>query len=231
LFTGSSTASILSKLQSDLPDTGLFSSRLLNLQLKGGMYNLALQMTAKVLSQLEKVFRNRDKTLWPVSFAAMLVLCLCIEQAQVLTDSHIEFLKSSGHSALAGLDGEPQRCCQALEDGPFAQLTHVFHLRYRTNKGDWAGPNPFRTDSINTNDVGFEEPAMNMIRGIREKVLVKGMCSPLLLLELLTVILDEMLKERDMPPKFDEGAESFAKRNSGRLVSRFLLNFISLGEK
>lgn len=43
-------------------------------------------------------------------------------------------------------------------------------------------------------------------------------------------VIAELLRERDKPLVHDLEPEEFAKRNSGRLVSRFLLSFMPLNE-
>jgi hypothetical protein len=40
----------------------------------------------------------------------------------------------------------------------------------------------------------------------------------------------ELLRERDKPLVLDMRPEDFAKRNSGRLVAKFLLSFLPLNE-
>ena len=47
---------------------------------------------------------------------------------------------------MVGMEDEPQKACQELEDGPCAQLTHLFHALYRTGKRDSGGLNPFRDE-------------------------------------------------------------------------------------
>ena len=46
---------------------------------------------------------------------------------------------------------------------------------------------------------------------------------------MLTLVAD-ILKERDKPLVLDMKPEDFAKRNSGRLVAKFLLSFLPLNE-
>jgi hypothetical protein len=44
------------------------------------------------------------------------------------------------------------------------------------------------------------------------------------------VVIEELLRERDKPLVLDMKPEDFAKRNSGRLVAKFLLSFLPLSE-
>jgi len=73
-----------------------------------------------------------------------------------------------------GMEDEPQKACQELEDGPCAQLTHLFHALYRTGKRDSGGLNPFRDEFELNAEKHFDAPAMTMIREIKKNVFEKG---------------------------------------------------------
>ncbi|KAF4632197.1 hypothetical protein G7Y89_g5925 [Cudoniella acicularis] len=103
------------------------------------------------------------------------------------------------------LVGEPQKTCQALENLPFAQLSHLFHTIYRTAQVEKGGLNPFRSE-LASNE--FDEPTKAMIRSFRD-------------------ILDEIPSDDfSMSSEFDQGSGEVAKSNSGRMVSKFLALFI-----
>lgn len=148
----------------------LYSSRLLNRQIKSVMFSTCQQLAVKFLSEFEKLFRKRQRSLWPVCFSAMLLLCLVIEQAQTLADAHVQVMKSSEPDSLVGLENEPRESCQNLDRTVYAQLTHVFHTIYRTKKEERDGSNPFR-DIEGDEDAGFDEAAMAMIRELKERAL------------------------------------------------------------
>ncbi|KAI9056238.1 hypothetical protein LZ554_001166 [Drepanopeziza brunnea f. sp. 'monogermtubi'] len=118
-----------------------------------------LEYITKVLAQLEKVMRRRDKAMWPVCFAANAHIVLLIAEA----GKHAENGK------------EPRHYYEALDNGPYAQLAHLFHALYRTGKVDTGGLSPFAQGFGSRDDVsGLEDAAINMVREIREKVLSSG---------------------------------------------------------
>ncbi|KAG4443108.1 hypothetical protein IFR05_001434 [Cadophora sp. M221] len=210
LFTSSSATHILTNLQIDSPTSQLYSSRILNRQTKALSYHTSRIMTTKVLSQLEKTMRSRDKSLWPTCFAAMLLLAYFMEQMEVLARAHIQAATMGDPESKAAVEREPEEYCEMVDGGPYAQLSRLFHALYRTGKVDNGGLNPLREDFGGQDDAGFDDVMMKMIRGVREKVLGNV----------------EMLQERNKPLDFSVGQEEFAKNSSGRLMARFLLSFI-----
>ncbi|PVH76539.1 hypothetical protein DL98DRAFT_291268 [Cadophora sp. DSE1049] len=167
-------------------------------------------MTTKVLAQLEKTMRSRDKSLWPTCFAAMLLLAYCMEQMEVLAGAHVHAARMGDLEARAAVEKEPEEYCGMVDDGPFAQLSHLFHALYRTGRPDTGGLNPLREDFGSRDDAGFDDVASKMIRNVREKVMNNV----------------DMLKERNKPLDYNAGQEEFAKNSSGRLMAKFLLSFV-----
>ncbi|KAE9364605.1 hypothetical protein N431DRAFT_354919 [Stipitochalara longipes BDJ] len=214
IFTDSSAKMILYHIQTKYPSVEFYSSRLLNRQLKHITFKLCRQLAFKALAKLEKAVRSRDKGFWPIYFASMILLCSTIEHDQILLNAHIQTARAAQPDMMMGMDEEPQKACQELEDGPCAQLTHLFHALYRTGKRDSGGLNPFRDEFELNAEKHFDAPAMKMIREIKKNVFEKA----------------ELLRERDKPLVLDMKPEDFAKRNSGRLVAKFLLSFLPLNE-
>ncbi|KAH7324047.1 hypothetical protein BKA65DRAFT_511966 [Rhexocercosporidium sp. MPI-PUGE-AT-0058] len=210
LFTSPSATHILSQLQVDSPTSQLYSSRILNRQTKALSYHTSRLMTTKVLAQLEKTMRSRDKSLWPNCFAAMLLLTYCMEQMEVLARAHVQAARMGDPESKPTVEGEPEEYCELVDKGPYAQLSHLFHALYRTGKADNGGLNPLREDFYRQDDAGFDDIAMKMIRDIGEKVMNNV----------------ETLRERIKPLDFDVEQEEFAKKSSGRLMAKFLLSFI-----
>jgi hypothetical protein len=223
---------ILYHTQTKYPSVEFYSSRLLNRQLKHITFKLCRQLAFKALSKLEKAVRSRDKGFWPIYFASMILLCSTIEHDQILLNAHIQTARAAQPDMMVGMEEEPQKACQELEDGPCAQLTHLFHALYRTGKRDSGGLNPFRDEFELNAEKHFDAPAMAMIREIKKNVFEKGEF-PFFLFCMSAVANNstaELLKERDKPLVLDMRPEDFAKRNSGRLVARFLLSFLPLNE-
>jgi hypothetical protein len=92
--------------------------------------------------------------------------------------------------------------------------------------------NPFRDEFELNAEKHFDAPAMAMIREIKKNVFEKG--EFLFFLFCMSAVANnstaELLEERDKPLVLDMRPEDFAKRNSGRLVARFLLSFLPLNE-
>jgi hypothetical protein len=131
-------------------------------------------MTKDVLDQLEKLLRSRSTSLWPVTFSALILFFLCIEQIQILADAEIETRKSSGTEFVAGLENEPQKSCQQLEDVSFTRVTQLFHEIYKTNKQERSGTvssggfNPFKDAfKIDGDGVDWDTDTSGMIMEVR----------------------------------------------------------------
>ncbi|KAK0123923.1 hypothetical protein ONS95_008913 [Cadophora gregata] len=210
IFTPSSATRILSHLQIESPADQLYSSRILNRQTKALSYHISRLMMTRVLSQLEKTMRSRDKSFWPICFAAMLLLTYCMEQMEVLAGAHVQAARLGDQEARAAVEKEPREYCAMVDVGPFAQLSHLFHALYRTGRADSGGLNPLREDFESRDIAGFDDAATNMIRTMREKTMKNV----------------EMLKEQNKPFDSAAGQEELAKNSSGRLMARFLRSFV-----
>lgn len=206
LIEESSATSILEHLGRDKENEKLYSSRLLHRQMKSIVYMACKRLVNDFLMELEKLFRKRQRALWPICFAAMLLLCLAIEQVQTLADTYVQALKSSEPETLVALEDDPRKSCRNLEETVYEQMKLVFHAIFRTTKGDKDGLNPFGGEFNGGEEAGFDNAAMRMIEEIKEKV-AKNV---------------EILIERDQILDFELGPEDFAQRNCGRLVANFL---------
>ncbi|KAH7388962.1 hypothetical protein BKA64DRAFT_126310 [Cadophora sp. MPI-SDFR-AT-0126] len=211
VFTPSSVNRMLPHLKIEPLADQLYSSRILNRQTKALSYHISRLMTTKVLAQLEKTMRSRDKSLWPTCFAAMLLLAYCMEQMEVLVGAHVHAARIGNPEARAAVATETEEYCGMIDDGPFAQLSHLFHALYRTRRADTGGLNPLGKESGSRDEVGFDDAAMKMIRDMREKVMNNI----------------DVLKKRDKSLDFNAGQEELAKNSSGRLIAKFLLSFVS----
>ena len=118
--------------------------------------------------------RSRDKSLWPTCFASVLLLAYCMEQMEVLAGAHVHAARMGDPEARAAVEKEPEEYCEVVDNGPFAQLSHLFHALYRTGRADTGGLNPLRDDFRSRDDVGFDDAATKMIRDVRVKVMNNG---------------------------------------------------------
>jgi hypothetical protein len=179
--------------QTKYPSVEFYSSRLLNRQLKHITFKICRDLTFKFLSKLEKAVRSRDKTFWPIFFASMILLCSTIEHDQILLNAHVQTARVAQPDAVLGMDEEPQKACLDLEEGPCAQLTHLFHALFRTGKRDSGGLNPFRDEFELNTEKHFDAASMTMIREIKKNVFEEGLLDPFLSLPLLSYFCEQLL--------------------------------------
>jgi hypothetical protein len=118
----------------NIPPEPYLSSRLLNRQLKFVMHRIHREITRKVLEGLEKSMRSRTKDAWGPSFAAILVLCLCIEGLQTAADTFVvcDRIKEGNKS---GYRREQSRAaCEHVEEHPYEKCSRLFHEIFQTRK-------------------------------------------------------------------------------------------------
>ncbi|KAG9234762.1 hypothetical protein BJ875DRAFT_460809 [Amylocarpus encephaloides] len=205
MFTDTSAAMIIEKIEGDHLNFKFFSSRLLDRQIKEILYLHSRWILSRLLANLEKAIRGRKSYSWPVIFSTIVILCLSIE----LLQAEVAFIMSG--ITLESGPVAPRReiangICEALEDGPFEQLSHLFHTIFRTTqKGK--GLNPFDKTPKENLTHSFDTQELAMIDNI-QSVVNKG----------------AGLANTPMPD-FDIGLDNFTKLNSGRLVSKFLSPF------
>ncbi|KAF8861223.1 hypothetical protein BDZ45DRAFT_282132 [Acephala macrosclerotiorum] len=191
----------------------VYTSRLLNHQTKGIFYRLAMTYAQEIFTMLEKLMRSRDRSTWPICFASMLILFVCMERLQMLAVNQTAFVRSENHETIP--EDEPQSTCRALEDIPFGQLIQIFHAIYRTQKNEQHSFNPFVRGWISAGIPPFEGAAMTMVSEIKQKVFENA----------------PLLPKHNKPLNVEVTPDVFGQENSGRLVAKFLLSFITWSEK
>lgn len=198
----------------ELPEgTSPPSLETLRYQVRWVLQNLAQELLPVLLGDLEKVYRNRDKTIWPVAFASTIIVFMCVEQVQALAFEHLD---------------NPFEYAAQVDSGPIARIMQSFHLRYRTFRHDSVGLNPFSDSFSFADEPGFDTMAKRMIHDVH-KIMGSGKYYSSRSQALLTSQVGEHLEEKALPLNA-ESADGIAERNSGRLVSRFLLSFLDVGE-
>ena len=204
MFTDSSAAMIVGKLNSNPAEFKFFSSRMLDRQVKQILYLHNREVLDRILTNLEKVIRGRKASSWPVAFATIMTLCQSIEliQSQAVTQTSTS---GSDPEYLTKVVEEAKQVCDSLEVFPFDQLSSLFHAIFRTAQPkEKGGINPFR-DSMDC----LDNHTTYMVKAIDE-VMKKDSAS-----SLRTGVL----------PSFGGVSECVAKANSGRLMFKFLSSF------
>lgn len=125
-FTPDSAEKVYAKSPNyNVPPEPFLSSRLLNRQLKCVMHRLHIELTREVLEGLEKSLRSRTRDAWGPSFAAILVLSLCIEGLQTAVDTFVvcDLIKEEQASKLRReMSAE---ACREVEEYPQIGRAHV----------------------------------------------------------------------------------------------------------
>lgn len=166
------------------------SSRLLNRQLKYVVSFFQRGLTKTVLRRLEASMRSTAKDAWGPTFAATLVLCVCIERLQIAADTFVvcEMKKRQEDRVVSGYTRRHsfEACC-ALDDYLYGRCFKLFHDVYKTyNKGDAGGFNPLR-DSDHTKGK-LDQATEIMVSSIRKLIRESGKSSS----SLLWLLIDRM---------------------------------------
>jgi hypothetical protein len=154
----------------NVPPEPYLSSRLLNRQLKFVMHRLHRDITGEVLEGLEKSMRSRTKDASGHCFAAILVLCLCIEALQIAADRFVVCDKIKEGDKSKYRRAQSRKACEEVEDCVYERCTKLFHgiFRSRKERKDGAregGFNPLRLvrEGVET---GLDEPTERMVRSV-----------------------------------------------------------------
>lgn len=132
---------------------------MLNHQLQWAFRGLALEDLPMILTNLEKLFRNRERGVWSIAFVGTLVLLLVLEQLQVLGTIHLE---------------NSEHYCEEIENGLYLQISQSFHLRFRTHRRDATQLNPFVSNSAEELDELIGPDGMKLVRCFKEDIFNNG---------------------------------------------------------
>jgi len=210
----------------------LLSSRLLEGQIKYIVNKMHRDIVSEVLEGLERSMRSRTKDSWPISFSAILLLSMCIEELEV---SAVNSALSSDPTTTNPVLG----ACRSLEEYPFKTCTKLFHDIYKTHKEASGGSresgfNPFRECDVGKEHAiwspDLNQPATKMVRELHQMITTS--CKYSFLSKLINSVdwhafSDGELQEmRSQPSGFEMGLQEVGKNARGRLVSNFLLSFM-----
>lgn len=171
-FTADSAADVYARSPNYkvVPPEPYLSSRLLNRQLKFVMHRLHREITREVLEGLEKSMRSRTKDAWGPSFAAILVLSLCIEGLQTAADTFVVCDKIKEGEKSGYRREQSRKACKEIEDYPYERCTRLFHEIFKTWKEGNGGAreggfNPLRAVERGV-ETGLDEPTDVMVRSV-----------------------------------------------------------------
>lgn len=152
-------------------------SRLLSRQIKYAMDRLGREITSKVLKSLELTMRSRSEESWGLSFCALLILCLCMEELEIAADIFVVADMDQEGANSAYDRRQSLAACQALEDNPFLQFKRLFHDIYRSHRKSrraGQGFNPLQKLAKKGGTAGSDQPMDRMVKSIYQ--LIYGSC-------------------------------------------------------
>jgi hypothetical protein len=109
-------------------------SRLLNRQIKAAMHSLLREVTRNVLEDLGRDLKTRSKTVWSPCFCVIAILCICIEEVQIATNSFVTCPLAHGTRTAQPSSQATIDICRKLDNIPFVHLMDLFHGLYKTYK-------------------------------------------------------------------------------------------------
>lgn len=119
------------------PSLGLWNSNvvssLLNRQVKYAMHCLRVETTQEILEELDKNLRTRDHAFWPMAFSVIIILCICMEEAQMAMNG-IFIHKRTHQPSEATSSEEMVETCRKLDKYPYRHVTEFFHAIFQTEK-------------------------------------------------------------------------------------------------
>ncbi|KAE9378477.1 hypothetical protein N431DRAFT_528799 [Stipitochalara longipes BDJ] len=198
------------------------ASRLLNRQIKSAMHTLRQQLMREVLEELEKELKTRSKAVWAPCFCVALILCMCVEDAQIAMDAFAMHTRILGAEQDAPSSQATIEACRKLDDLLFIHLLELFHGVYRTHQTSKA------LNSSRVYNPIRDGPDIDVKEGLDQE-------SADLALEFRQIMANHKheIVERAAKPSFADDHDSLARHmafregNSGRLVSAFLKSFHS----
>ncbi|KAF4636888.1 hypothetical protein G7Y89_g1206 [Cudoniella acicularis] len=197
--------------------------RLVNNQIKHVMRDLVEKAYLDVLDTLELSLRQKAPAQWAPSFCCIMVLCMCAEMVQTTSDFRIVKLLSDARSSPPSRE-ESIAVCRKLDDVPIASCMSIFHQVYTACKlKDGAkregGFNPVRqgVDVVMKAELG--QDVQDLVTRIKTIAMERG----------------NDLEQQAATPSFNSNLDPvaafdnhkvFRKRNSGRLVAKFLISML-----
>ena len=164
-----------------LPYPYKLTSRLIGLQIKRVMYNLALETTGYILEKLEKCMlagKLSGGTAWATSFCVISILCMCAEMVQIATDLKIVHImkEEKGYTEISREDRISHKRGEALFD-----CQKKFHFVFKTHKRNGnqkneRGFNPLKHGLDIYSERGLNKTTENLIDNVRRAMTERGNC-------------------------------------------------------
>jgi hypothetical protein len=187
LFTGDSADQAIRNLHhpAKFLYTRTLTSKLISLQIKQEMYDLAHDATGYLLRDLEDAMLNRgnDTRVWASSFCVISILCMCVETVQVATDFKIVHSMTEEEGVPKLSRDESRHRCQHLDEHLISTWEKMFHQVFKSYKRHGIrkherGFNPIRDGLEFDNAKGLDEAIVRLVIEVRKVATEQGQCPP-----------------------------------------------------
>jgi len=149
------------------------TSRLLNRQIKSVMHALRERLMREVLEELERELKTRSKAVWAPCFCVALILCMCVEEAQIAMDAFAMHTRVLGAVQDAPSSQITIESCRRLDDLLFNHLLELFHGVYKTHQTSKLHSrcgvyNPIRDGPETNVKEGLDQKSANLVSDFRD---------------------------------------------------------------
>jgi hypothetical protein len=154
----------------DLPSQRSNSSKVVNQQIKAELHELLKKLIPKVLLELDGRLRHQKKETWASCLCALLLLCTCVEEIEVVVDAFILSKSSSEGGDPATIRQVGLNISRGLEE---RALEHLHLLLDGLLKGITRKQNPFKPSvqvegEAGPNEVGMSEAEIMLTNELRQ---------------------------------------------------------------
>jgi hypothetical protein len=221
-----------------LPYNRTLTSKVITLQIKQVMHKLVRGQTSELLGWLQTTMcsNNPRKGDWASSFCAILILCMCAEMVQSATDlKTVHMMSEEGYIKLSRAKSMEE--CREMPISYFIGLFHsIFRSFQRTGiRKNERGFNPIRDGLTVGNKKDLEEPITQLVDDILHILAEHGSYLLTFTSRWSKNHTENEIGYRVKEPSLDYNPDdlsdllarhlTFREKNSGKLVSRFLLSF------
>lgn len=153
----------------------LMLSRLLNRQIKSSMHTLRQELMQELLEELDRKLKQKSRAEWTTCFCIVIIICFCIEEAQISMDSFTVHTHVNGDRRDRPPSDVTIQTCRRLDDLLVEHLLELFHGMFKTHPGPRAQSgsrtfNPIAATSPKIPKEALDEESWNLVNDVREVI-------------------------------------------------------------
>jgi hypothetical protein len=146
------------------------------------MHRLRVEATKEILGELEKQLKTRNKKFWATGFSVIIILCICIEEAQMAVNGLVMHNNNNNRTHQPEdaplLAEEVMDIYRKLDDYPFRHVTEFFHAIFKTQKNPSYNQvyNPIRDGFQADGDETLRQDSEGLVNEVCQIIRSYGMC-------------------------------------------------------